>query len=197
MKVGGVVIEKNDNALKDNSAVNVCLEQFVNKGLMATTSRDLSKALNLQSAGMYSYFQNKDDAVIACAETAAKKLEDELITVATNNITSPNTMVAKLREKAEQLSPMMRFFTQVCATEKYEERIRPVLSSLSSRYEDYAKRFASELNDSVDTVLPYVYICITAITNYMVYQEDSYVMPQLTLVAKVLDDIIESKHDNK
>lgn len=197
MKVGGVVIEKNDNVSKVNSAVNVCLEQFVNKGLMATTSRDLSRALNLQSAGMYSYFQNKDDAVIACAETAAKRLEDELIAVAMNNITSPNTMVTKLCEKARQLAPMMRFFTQVCATEKYEERIRPVLSSLTSRYEDYAKRFARELNVSVDTVLPYVYICITAITNYMVFQEDAYVIPQLSLVANKLDSIMESNCDNK
>lgn len=106
-------------------------------------------------------------------------------------------MVAKFCEKAEQLAPMMRFLTQVCATEKYEERIRSVLSSLSSRYEDYAKCFARKLNVSVDTLLPYVYICITAITNYMVYQEDSYVMPQLTLVAKVLDDIMKSKQDNK
>lgn len=191
------MVEKNDNMSKVSSAVNVCLEQFVNKGLMATTSRDLSRALNLQSAGMYSYFQNKDDAVIACAETAAKRLEDELIAVAMNNITSPNTMVTKLCEKARQLAPMMRFFTQVCATEKYEERIRPVLSGLSSRYEDYAKRFARELNVSVDTVLPYVYICITAITNYMVFQEDDYVIPQLSLVAKKLDSIMESNHDNK
>ncbi len=193
MKVGGVVIDKNDNEQKVSSVVNVCLEQFVSKGLMSTTSRDLSRALNLQSAGMYSYFQNKDDAVIACAESAAKKLEDDLIAVAIENVSSPYEMIVKLREKAEQLAPMMRFFTQVCATEKYEERIRPVLSSLSSRYEDYAKRFARELNVSVDTVLPYVYICITAITNYMVYQEDSYVMPQLTLVANVLDDIMKSK----
>lgn len=187
------MIDKNDNEQKVSSVVNVCLEQFVSKGLMSTTSRDLSRALNLQSAGMYSYFQNKDDAVIACAESAAKKLEDDLIAVAIENVSSPYEMIVKLREKAEQLAPMMRFFTQVCATEKYEERIRPVLSSLSSRYEDYAKRFARELNVSVDTVLPYVYICITAITNYMVYQEDSYVMPQLTLVANVLDDIMKSK----
>lgn len=194
MKVGGVVIDKNDNEQKVSSVVNVCLEQFVSKGLMSTTSRDLSRALNLQSAGMYSYFQNKDDAVIACAESAAKKLEDDLIAVAIENVSSPYEMIVKLREKAEQLAPMMRFFTQVCATEKYEERIRPVLSNLSCRYEKCVERFADELNVSVDVIRPYVYICITAITNYMVYQEDSYTMPQLTLVAKILEEIKQPKH---
>lgn len=74
--------EKNEYNSKRNAVINVCLEQFVDKGLYGTTSRDLSKALNLQSAGMYSYFENKDDAIVACAEQAAIRLEQQLFGVA-------------------------------------------------------------------------------------------------------------------
>ena len=45
--------ERNEILSKKHMAVSVCLQQFVDKDLLATTSRDLSKALNLQTAGMY------------------------------------------------------------------------------------------------------------------------------------------------
>lgn len=187
--------ERLDNEDKLNTVINVCLDQFVSKGLLATTSRDLSRALNLQSAGMYSYFHNKDEAVIACAEKAALKLEDALVTVALKDILSPDKMMHNLQEKAKQMAPMMRFFTQVCSTEKYEESIRPMLSNLSKRYSEYAVQFSEDLNVGVDEIKPYVYICITAITNYMVYQEDSYIIPQLAFVSERIEELIRKNEE--
>lgn len=58
--------------------LTTCLNQFVEKGLYRTTSRDLSGALKLQNSGLYYYFKSKDEAVIACAEEASFLLEDGL-----------------------------------------------------------------------------------------------------------------------
>ena len=55
--------------------VNICLDLFVEKGLYKTSTRDLSKALQLQSGGLYYYFQTKDDVVVACVEAAILPLE--------------------------------------------------------------------------------------------------------------------------
>jgi len=181
--------ERSENVSKKYTAVSICLQQFVDKGLFATTSRDLSKALNLQTAGMYSYFENKDEAVIACAEEAAKKLESDLMNIAVDRISEPYVMMAELKKKAKEMAPMMRFFTQVCSTEKYEERIRPMLSGLSIRYENCAKDLATHLNVDVESIKHFVYMTITAIVNYMVYQEDSYVDPQLRFVAEQISKI--------
>lgn len=167
---------------KRNAIINACLEQFVDKGLYATTSRDLSKALNLQSAGMYSYFENKDAAVIACAEQAALKLEQQLFAVTFNCLEKENVSLAPVKKLATQLSPMMRFFTQVCSTDKYEERMRPILKRLSQRYKTYVVRIAQITAQDVATVSPLVYIGITAVVNFMVYQEDNYIDPLLALI---------------
>lgn len=64
------------NIDRKEEVISTCLEQFVKKGLYRTTSRDLSKALKLQSAGLYYYFTTKDEAVITCAEEASFLLED-------------------------------------------------------------------------------------------------------------------------
>ena len=36
--------------------VELCLNLFIEKGLYETSTRDLSKAMNLQNAGLYYYF---------------------------------------------------------------------------------------------------------------------------------------------
>lgn len=178
--------KKNEYNSKRNAVINVCLEQFVDKGLYGTTSRDLSKALNLQSAGMYSYFENKDDAIVACAEQAAIRLEQQLFGVAFECLRSEKRDLSPVKILAKELSPMMRFFTQVCSTDKYEEQMRPILKKLSHRYESYVDGVAKITSLPVEKARPLVFIGVTAIANYMVYQEDAYIDPLLNIVAKEL-----------
>lgn len=61
-----------DNSDRRKEILNVCLDTFINKGLSETTVRDLSTALKLQSGGIYYWFKDKDEAVVACAEEAEK-----------------------------------------------------------------------------------------------------------------------------
>lgn len=178
--------ERYENAEKRSTAINACLDQFVHKGLFGTTSRDLSKALNLQSAGMYSYFENKDDAVIACAQQAADRLERDLFEIAMECVKKEKICFTPVKEAAKRLSPMMRFFTQVCSTDKYEFEMRRVLHSLNNSYISYVTKLADLLNVSADELKPTVYIGITAIVNYMVYQEDMFIDPLLSIVEKEL-----------
>ena len=137
---------------------NTCLDTFIKNGLSETTVRDLSKALNLQSGGIYYWFEDKDDAVVACAEEAAIRLEDTLITPALEDIRDPELMMAKLKIRADEMRPTMKFFASVCALSKYEERMQPVLDRLAERYERYAEKFSEVLSCDFDEIAPYVYI---------------------------------------
>lgn len=56
---------------RKKEVINVCLDHFIEKGLSETSTRSLSSALQLQNAGLYYYFENKDEAIILCAEEAA------------------------------------------------------------------------------------------------------------------------------
>ncbi len=181
--------DKEDLSLKRVTVINACLDQFVGKGLYGTTSRDLSKALNLQSAGMYSYFENKDDAIVACAEQAAIKLEQQLFDEAFKCMKNGKFDFSSVKELAKQLSPMMRFFTQVSSTDKYEEKMRPILKKLGKRYESHVDTVAEATTLDAETVRPLVYIGITAIANYMVYQEESYIDPILDMIENELGKI--------
>ena len=93
-------------------------------GLYETSVRDLSRALALQSGGIYYWFKDKDDVVVTCAEEAALRLEEHLIAPALQDIREPDRMMERLRLRSDELRPMMKFFASDCAC-KYEEQAAP------------------------------------------------------------------------
>ena len=182
---GVMVPNKSVSGDKREKAIAACLDQFCNKGLYETTSRDLSKALKLQSGGMYQYFQTKDEAVIVCAEEAAFLLEKYLVKYAIHHLDDVDSLFDQLMERANKLSHMMRFFAQVCCVPKYREGMEPVLSRLTERYGKYAQQIAEHLHCDLSVISPYFNICVTTISDYMIFGEKENAMPQLCLVKQI------------
>lgn len=162
--------------------INICLDHFIKQGLFETSTRSLSKALKLQSSGLYNHFSSKDEAVIACAEQAAIRLEDTLILPAMKDLADPERMMKRLRSRADEMAPTMKFLVSVCSSERYKDDMKPVLDRLAERYEHYTEKTAQKLGCSKEDVEPYVYMTITAVTNYMIFAEDGIIAPQMRLV---------------
>ncbi len=181
---------------KQKEVVDACLKMFVSKGLFETTSRDLSKALQLQSGGLYYYFKSKDEVVVSCAEEATIRIESTLILPVLKelqNHNEPDEMMSNLRKHADAMAPMMRFLTQVATVEKYKEDLKPVLDSLSKRYKTYAEKFAEYFRCSVEEIEPFVYMCITAVVNYMIFGEDSYIYPQINMIKSKIRELYNKR----
>ena len=171
-----------ENTDRKREIINKCLELLVEKGITQTTTRDLSRAMKLKSGGMYYYFQSKDDLIIACAEEAILRVEDNLIIPAIEEVAQPKAMMEHLQTNALNISPTMKFFVSVCTDERYSETIKPVLYRVGQRYNQYASKFALALKSDIKEITPFVYMMITAISNYMVFGEASFVSPQLRAV---------------
>ncbi|MFR6086139.1 MAG: TetR/AcrR family transcriptional regulator [Oscillospiraceae bacterium] len=62
-----------ENAQRKREILDVCLATFIRRGLYETSVRDLSRALALQSGGIYYWFKDKT-MVVTCAEEAALRL---------------------------------------------------------------------------------------------------------------------------
>lgn len=177
-----------DNDRK-KEVINVCLDHFISNGL-ETSTRSLSKALKLQNAGLYYYFDSKEQAVLLCAEEAAIRLETTLIAAAMKDIRNPDAMMKNLRTRADELSPTMRFFVSVCVSNAYKGQIQPVLDRLTERYGSYAEKFAKKLNCETDEIEPLVYMGISAVANYMIFKEDAVIYPQIEIIKLQLDRLL-------
>lgn len=175
--------------------VNICLDLFVEKGLYKTSTRDLSKALQLQSGGLYYYFPTKDDVVVACVEAAIRRLEEALILPVKKEIVNPAEMMKRLLSRADEMAPVYQFVVTVCSDRQYRDKTRSILDALGKRYVYYSDVFSQLLNCKVQELTPFVYMSITAITNYMIFREESFVAPQLKAVQLKLERIIANKQD--
>lgn len=164
---------RNEAADRKKEIIRTCLEVFIKKGLVNTTSRDLSAALNLQNAGIYYYFKSKDELVVACAEEAAYQLETNLILPLKNELSNPQKMMSELQHKCDLMASTMKFLAQTFSAKKYHKKLLPTLAAMSERYKKYAEIFADILGCNVEELEPYVYIGITAATNYMIFGDDS------------------------
>ncbi len=165
--------------------IDTCLEVFTRKGLLHTTSRELSTALHLQNAGIYYHFKSKDDLVVACAEEAALRLERELIPLKAN-FDDLDRLTKDLQKNCDRMAATMKFLVQVFTVEEYHEKLEPVLAATARRYREYAAALAERLGRKLTEIEPYVYMGISAATDYMIFGDASYIKPQFKLLKNYL-----------
>ena len=165
--------------------IQICLDHFIENGLDSST-RSLSAALKLQNAGLYYYFESKDDAVLACAEAAALRLEDALLASALRDLNNPERMFKNLQKNADSMTSTMHFFVSVCVHDRYKEKMKPALMRLDERYEHYADVIAERLQCKKEEIAPYVYMVITAVANYMIFEEDVFISPQMQIAQNAI-----------
>lgn len=58
--------------------------------------------------------------------------------------------MSRLMDRADEIAPTMKFFAQVFADPRYQEKMQPVLNRLAQRYEHYAAKFAKLLGCEVN-----------------------------------------------
>ncbi len=181
---------------RKQEVIDICLETFMSKGLSHTSTKDLCNALNLNSGGVFWYFKTKDEIIIACAEEAAIRIENDLIGTALNHINNPEIIARDLHDRSIKMRPLMKFFVSVCSSSKYEEAIQPALDNLSKRYKLYCEKFAEKLCCSEEEVAPYVYIVINTMLSYMIFGKKSFAAPQLKMVYNETVRLLEKRDKN-
>ena len=178
---------------RKQEVINICLDLFIEKGLTATSTRNLSSALKMQNAALYYYFESKDEAVIACAEEAAMRLENALIPPALREIHDPDVMMSRLQNRADDMAPTMRFLMTVCASSQYRDKMKPALDRLAQRYDHYAGQVANKLNCDKAEISPYVYMIVTAVVDYMIFGDDSFIAPQMGLFKQEIKRLVKRR----
>lgn len=181
---------------RKKEVINICLDHFIENGLYETSTRSLSKALKLQNAGLYYYFTSKDEAVIQCAEEAALRIENALIAPTIRDLADPDSMMKRLRSRADEMAPTMRFLATAIGSKRYHDGMKPISEGMAKRYDYYVGQVSKKLGCDRAEIEPYVYMTIAAVMNYMMFGEISFAMPQIKIVKDEIRKLIKEQ-DNK
>lgn len=178
---------------RQKEVIEICLQQFMKKGLYKTSIRDLGNALNMESSGLYYYFKGRDEIVVACAEEAGIRMETMLILPVLDCIDNAENAMETAEKRLEKTEPMMKFFAQVCTTGEYREAMQPVLDRMKKRHAGYAKKFAERLNCEQEEIEPYLAACVALVANRMIFGEDFYYVKPFQLIADAIQSFQERK----
>lgn len=179
---------------KRKEIIGVCLDCFVERGLTATSTKDLCMAASLQNGGIYYYFATKEEIILACVDEAINRIEKSTFELVLEDISDIKRMINHLGELADRMSPTMRFLVSVCVSREYGEKVKPALVRLASRYPYYTDRIAEILGCMRSEVEPFVHLSILAINNYMIFNERALFEPQIEAVKKELMRLAERKN---
>ena len=105
-------------------------------------------------------------------------------------------MFKRLQSRADEMTPTMRFLVSVCVNGKYKESMKPALHRLDQRYEHYADMIAEKLGCKKEDIEPYVYLVITAVANYMIFEEDVFISPQMEIAKRAIKSFSKSSNVN-
>ena len=187
------VLKTSKKTKRTKEIISICLDCFIEKGLMVTTTTDLCNANNLQNGGIYYYFDTKEEMILACAEEAIFRIEQSAFSIALEDIKDVANMVDHLGTLADKLSPVMRFLVSVCVSQEYGEKAKPYLVQLAGRYPYYTERIAEILGCTKEEVEPYVHLSILALNNYMIFNERALFLPQIEAAKKGLMQLAKRK----
>lgn len=91
-----------EDSKKISKVIDTCLDCFIEKGLTATTTKDLCDALGVCNGAIYYYFKTKEEIVLACAEAAIDRIEQSAFAVVLENIKDIADMMEHLSELADK-----------------------------------------------------------------------------------------------
>lgn len=176
-----------ENEARRKEIIKACMETFINKGLGETSVRDLCASIkSSSSSGLYYWFSDKEQIVVACAEEALLCIEEVLIFPFFDKDNNLNSLLLQLQNKAKMLASTMKFFVQVCSTEKYRIYMKPTLDNFYERCNLYIDRYAHRLHIHRDVIEPYFHVCISAVTNYMLFGDERFFNLQIEFIISEL-----------
>ncbi len=178
---------------RKKEVIDVCLNTFIAKGLSHTSTKDLCDALGLNSGGVFWYFKTKEDIVIACAEEATVRIENELFGTALADIGDPDKLVKDLDSKAASMRPLMQFFISVCVSRRYGDKLKEVKLRQGDRYRFYIGAIAHKLGCKYEEAAPLFYMVANTMFSYMIFDPDNFSAPQLRIVYDALVKFLANK----
>lgn len=159
---------------------------FVNRGLENVTIRELSKGTGLVQGTLYYWFGDKTNIICESAEYGLKKVTDEIFDYVFANMNDLRGFFSRCLGEISRYKNELRFIYQMAASPVYGEKIRERSKDFNLIYDRYAHKLAVVLQCGVNALRPLVYLFISAVLDYVIWEEKEKSQIQLECIYSVL-----------
>ena len=168
---------------------------LVKLGLENISIRELCKGTGIVQGTLYYWFKTKTNIVCETTEWGLKKVTDEIFDYVFASLDDLRGFFSNCIDEISKYKKELCFVYQLAASPVYGEKMRADGKELNFIYDKYIRRLSERLNCDEQTLRPLVYLFISAVLNYVIWDEREKVQTQLEFIYSALPDIMTARQN--
>ncbi len=166
---------------------------LVKRGLENSSIRELCRGTGIVQGSLYYWFKDKSSIICEATEYGLKNVTDkifEYVFASSDNLPNFFDECLKIIDKYKK---ELKFIYQMAASPIYGEQIRKDGKYFKGMYDEYAKRLAELLKCDLEKLKPIVYLFISAICDYAIWEDTQNAQTEIDFIKSVLPQSIGLK----
>lgn len=165
---------------------------LVEHGLENVTIRELCRGTGIVQGSLYYWFGDKTSIVCEATEYGLKTVTGKIFEYVFESLDDLRGFFSGCLNEVSRYKTELRFIYQMAASPVYGEKIRASGKTFNYTYDKYTVKLASRLCCDERTLKPLVYLFISAVLDYVVWDEKEKSQMQLEFIYAALPDGMKS-----
>lgn len=168
---------------------------LVTCGLENITIRELCRGTGVVQGSLYYWFGDKTSIICESTEYGLKKVTEEIFEYVFKSLDNLRGFFTHCLEEISRYSEELRFIYQMAASPVYGAKIRAKIKDLNYIYDRYARELAEMLKCEESMLRPLVYLFISAVLDYVIWDEREKSQMQLEFIYSALSEIMKKERN--
>lgn len=168
---------------------------LVERGLENITIREVCRGTGIVQGTLYYWFKDKTGIVCEAAQYGLKTVTDEIFEYVFTSLNDLKGFFANCLDEISKYKKELRFIYQLAASPVYGEKIRKTGKDFNFIYDKYTHRLSLLLDCDEQTLKPLVYLFISAVLDYVIWDEKEKSQLELNFIYSALPEIMKVRHN--
>lgn len=168
---------------------------LVERGLENITIREVCRGTGIVQGTLYYWFKDKTGIVCEAAQYGLKTVTDEIFEYVFASLNDLKGFFANCLDEISKYKKELRFIYQLAASPVYGEKIRKTGKDFNFIYDKYTHRLSLLLDCDEQTLKSLVYLFISAVLDYVIWDEKEKSQLELNFIYSALPEIMKVRHN--
>ena len=178
---GDLIMRQAKYNIDRDSILEKTFNYLVKNGLENITIRELCKGTGIAQGSLYYWFDDKTNIICESTEYGFETVSGKIFEYAFSAIDDLEKFFKECMSNISLYKDELRFIYQMAASPIYGERIRAEANNYEW-YKVYSEKLSKKLGCSSDDLLPLVYLFISTILNYVIWEKKEGTADQLKFI---------------
>lgn len=166
---------------------------LVENGLESISIRELCRGTGLSQGCLYYWFGDKTGILCEATKFGLQNITDSIFGYVFENTDNLPLLFSECLTRVDGYHEEMRFIYQMASSPAYGEQVRREGKYFKKMYDSYAERLSERLGCESEKVRPLVYLFVSAVCDYAVWQDRENTQTELDYILAQLERLVKEE----